>query len=76
MNRARAYREATAMILRDRMRFGPIEPLEQDVLDEEVEHLVEDWYADATEEFREDSPCLQSCDMWGTGEGRYHGVIA
>lgn len=25
---------------------------------------------------REDTPCIASCDMWGTGEGRYHGVIA
>ena len=24
----------------------------------------------------EDTPCLQSCDMWGTGEGQFHGVIA
>lgn len=23
----------------------------------------------------EDSPCLQSADAWGTGEGRHHGVI-
>ena len=25
--------------------------------------------------YPEDTPSLQSCDMWGTGEGRYHGVI-
>lgn len=24
----------------------------------------------------EDSPCIQSADLWGTGEGRYHGVLA
>lgn len=23
----------------------------------------------------EDSPCIQSADFWGTGEGQYHGVI-
>jgi hypothetical protein len=23
----------------------------------------------------EDSPCIQSADVWGTGEGQYHGVI-
>lgn len=22
----------------------------------------------------EDTPCIQSADLWGTGEGRYHGV--
>lgn len=73
MNHARACREATAMVLRDHI--GPIEPLDQDELDDQVSQIVDDWYADATEEFREDSPCLQSCDMWGTGEGRFHGVI-
>lgn len=25
--------------------------------------------------YPEDTPSLQSCDQWGTGEGRYHGVI-
>ncbi|MEO5672491.1 MAG: hypothetical protein ABIR26_17525 [Ramlibacter sp.] len=23
----------------------------------------------------EDTPCLQSCDFWGTGEGAHHGII-
>lgn len=23
----------------------------------------------------EDTPCVQSADIWGTGEGRYHGLI-
>lgn len=23
----------------------------------------------------EDSPCIQPADLWGTGEGRFHGVI-
>lgn len=23
----------------------------------------------------EDSPCIQSADLWGTGEGRFHGII-
>jgi hypothetical protein len=25
--------------------------------------------------YPEDTPCLQSADLWGTGEGQYHGVI-
>lgn len=23
----------------------------------------------------EDTPCIQTAGLWGTGEGRYHGVI-
>lgn len=23
----------------------------------------------------EDTPCLQSADLWGTGEGAHHGII-
>lgn len=23
----------------------------------------------------EETPCIQSADTWGTGEGRYHGLI-
>lgn len=23
----------------------------------------------------EDTPCIQSADIWGTGEGQYHGFI-
>lgn len=23
----------------------------------------------------EDTPCVESADIWGTGEGRYHGII-
>lgn len=25
--------------------------------------------------YPEDTPSIQNCDFWGTGEGRYHGVI-
>jgi hypothetical protein len=42
--------------------------------------IIMDWRRDDAEEREhrgvEDSPCLQSCDFWGTGEGRYHGVIS
>lgn len=23
----------------------------------------------------EDTPCIQSADLWGTGEGQFHGVV-
>jgi hypothetical protein len=35
-----------------------------------------EWEREAAEyDTPEDSPSLESCDRWGTGEGRYHGVI-
>lgn len=50
--------------------------------------FVTDWVSDALSEAEqeaaeerelfgapEDTPCLQSADLWGTGEGRYHGII-
>lgn len=50
--------------------------------------FVADWLADALAEaerdaaeyreqfgYPEDTPCIQSADFWGTGEGRFHGVI-
>lgn len=41
-----------------------IENIEREELEEEEEF-----------EGIEDSPCLQNCDDWGTGEGAYHGRI-
>ena len=65
--------------------------IERDYPDEtpaERAAMVEDWIADELFEeaadlaesrelcgYPQDTPCLQSCDMWGTGEGRFHGVI-
>lgn len=52
------------------------------------EATVADWVADALAEAEqqaaedrelygipEDTPSVQNADLWGTGEGRYHGVI-
>lgn len=49
--------------------------VDQAVLDE-----VEGAQRDAAEERElfggpEDTPCLQSADLYGTGEGRFHGLI-
>ena len=50
-----------------------------DELDDEVQDVLADWAADASEDAElrnaEDSPCVQSADLWGTGEGAYHGII-
>lgn len=49
-----------------------------------VNDAVEDEVAEAKQEVAqereifggpEDSPCIQSADIWGTGEGRFHGPI-
>lgn len=49
-------------------------------LDEAVDEVLLDWAAEAAHDREvygepDDTPCLESCDQWGTGEGRYHGVI-
>lgn len=49
-----------------------------------VEDFVADGIADAEYELAcerqafgetEDTPCIQSADIWGTGEGQYHGMM-
>jgi hypothetical protein len=46
---------------------------------QEAGELVDQWRADEAHEREqqgiEDTPCVQSADLHGTGEGRYHGVI-
>jgi len=42
--------------------------------------LENEWAIDAAWErdmygIPEDTPCLTNADLWGTGEGRYHGVM-
>ena len=49
-------------------------------LAEEATDIIAGWEEDAAHEREifgepEDTPCLQSADLWGTGEGRWHGVI-
>lgn len=60
---ARRYPDATAAELADET---------ADILDEWREEAAHD------REFfgePEDTPTVSHCDLWGTGEGRYHGVI-
>lgn len=45
------------------------------IADELAEQYAEQAYERETFGEPEDTPCVQSCDFWGTGEGRYHGVI-
>ena len=64
-------RQAEAIV---RRRFPDID---QEGLDEQVQDILSDWSADAAEDaaMREDTPCIQSADLWGTGEGQFHGII-
>jgi hypothetical protein len=70
---------AMQLALRDAARRNPDADAEQ--LAESAADILEDWARDAAHDRElcgepEDSPCIESCDVWGTGEGRYHGVIA
>lgn len=52
----------------------------QAAVDQAVLEEVERAQRDAAEERElfggpEDTPCIQSADLWGMGEGRHHGVI-
>ena len=52
----------------------------QAAVDEETNNQVDEWEIEAAQDremfgYPEDTPCIQSADMWGTGEGQYHGVI-
>ncbi len=49
-----------------------------------IEERVRDGMAEAERQqaedrerfgYPEDTPCVQSCDFYGTGEGQYHGVL-
>lgn len=63
--------------LRQAARRNPDANAEQ--LAESAADILDGWERDAAEEHQhdgiEDTPCIESCDFWGTGEGRYHGVI-
>jgi hypothetical protein len=77
---ARLAAEAAASFDQD-LAAGVSEPHERESY---IEAWVSDGLADAEYEaaeereafgLPEDTPSLQSADLWGTGEGRYHGII-
>lgn len=81
MNMSKAYRLARAEVLRD---FPELvnATSEEDLarLDGYITETLADWKLEAACErdergIPEDSPSIQSADLFGTGEGRYHGVI-
>lgn len=48
--------------------------------EEAVQNLLQEWKEQAARDREmfgtpEDTPTVANCDMWGTGEGRYHGVM-
>ncbi len=56
---------------------GEAAATEQEI-SEGMADVLREWAADAALDRElygepDDTPCLQSCDDWGTGEGRYHG---
>lgn len=59
-------------VLRARQPRRHFDELMEQIREEEMDAAAE---AAMERESIEDTPCLESCDT-GTGEGRYHGVIA
>ena len=47
------------------------------IIEEMIDEELRQEAADRAEylENIEDSPCIESADLWGTGEGRFHGII-
>lgn len=71
---AKQYRLAREHVLR---RSPDIDP---DLLEEEIDQLLDDWRVESAQDRDlygepEDTPTVENCDDWGTGEGRYHGRI-
>ena len=71
---AKIYRQAREQVLR---RSPNIDP---DLLEEEIDAVLEDWAGDVAHDLSvfgepEDTPSVENCDDWGTGEGQYHGRI-
>lgn len=82
MNRTHVMQRALRQAARnlDRIRLEGEPPATAEELAEEAQEVLARWEEEAAHECEqfggpEDTPCLQSCDLWGTGEGRYHGVI-
>lgn len=49
-----------------------------DEINERADEIMDGWICEARREAAErgepeDTPCVEHCDDWGTGEGRYHG---
>jgi hypothetical protein len=56
------------------------ESFDDDDVAERAAELLDEWACEAAEDREmhgepEDTPCIQSADLWGTGEGQYHGLI-
>lgn len=71
---AKIYRQAREHVLRHSPNIDP------DLLEKEIDAVLDDWRADVAHDREvfgepEDTPCVENCDDWGTGEGAYHGRI-
>ena len=79
MNAAKTYRLALAEVLRQYPHLSEPDTDPADV-ESAIQEQICEWGIDAAEHREiygtaEDSPSIEHCDRWGTGEGRYHGVI-
>ncbi|OXS89471.1 hypothetical protein [Pandoraea apista] len=73
--RARVEREVRAGAGPDDSE-ADIQEMIEDAIEEELRAEAHDREEDlAMFGSPEDTPCIQSADIWGTGEGQYHGFI-
>ena len=64
-------------IVEARRKYGDMDAAD---LADALSEIIDDWNAEASYEREtfgepEDTPCIENCDDWGTGEGRFHGRI-
>ena len=64
--------------LREARRANP--ETSDDEIAEMAADILAEWQQEAAEDREmfggpEDTPSIQSADLWGTGEGQYHGII-
>ncbi|WP_176331495.1 hypothetical protein [Burkholderia vietnamiensis] len=76
----RIYKQARAEAVRRLERQFPGQQFAESEVDEETDDVLLDWQQEAAVDREmlgepEDTPSIQSADIWGTGEGRYHGLI-
>lgn len=71
--RARIEADVRANALDDDTEADILAAIEDAILDEEYEAACERAEDFELNGYPEDTPCIQSCDDWGTGEGQYHG---
>lgn len=80
MTNAKQYKAARAEAIRLLTMEYPGQAVTENEIDERTDDVLAEWRADAALHREiygepEETSSIESCDLYGTGEGRYHGVI-